>query len=138
DSEGEKPFLQKPRETVGRARRRRQADIDGRFAFFMQQNQRKSTDAGLARGEQALELHQEPARREEQPLGVIDLRRQLEPGVEARRRLEESARLGLGAERAIELVEEPPAAALREPIARQARELADRVDSYAFQKRQGF
>src|SRR6185503_8718821 len=62
---------------------------------------------------------------------------QLEPGAEARRRLEEGARLGLRAERAVELVEQRLAAALRQPLAWQAQELADGVDPYAFEKNPG-
>jgi hypothetical protein len=68
---------------------------------------------------------------------VSDRRRQLEPGAEARRRLEERARLGLRAQRPVQIVEQPPAAAPGKPFSRQAQELAERFDADAFQERKG-
>ena len=90
--------------------------FDAGLAFLVQEDQSEAPDARLSGGEQAFELHQEPPRGEREPLGMDDRRRQLEPRAEARRRLEEGAQLGQRAARVIDLVEEFPAAALREPL----------------------
>ena len=110
-------FLQETREAFGVACRRRETDVDACLDFLVHEDQGEPPDARLARGEQAFELHQEPPRGEGEPLGMDERCRQLEPCAEARRRLEEGARLGQRAEGVVDLVEEPPAAALREPIA---------------------
>src|SRR4030095_10625049 len=94
DLERGKFFLQETREAFGVARRRRATDFDAGLAFLVQEDQGEAPDARLSGGKQAFELQQESSRCERESLGMDDRRRQLETRAEARRRLEESARLG--------------------------------------------
>ena len=101
----------------------------------MQQSEPEGADAFVPGGEQPFELHEHAARGEQHALGVRHRARQLERGGEARRRREESARLGRRAERLVELLQHARAATLREPVARQREQLAERRDADAAQER---
>ncbi len=100
----------------------------------MMKKQRKLPHPFLSRFQQPGELRQQAPRREQQRLGVRRLRRQLEPRGEARRRGEEGARLVQPAERAVQLVEEPLAAAFRQPFAGQPQQAFEPVNADAFQE----
>ena len=110
----------------GIARRRDEADRHfGEPCFAVEQPEREPLHAAGARGEKALELHEEPPGGEQQRLGLRHLRRQLEAGAELGRRGEERARIGHASERAVEVVEELPAEAARKPGPRQRGHVAD-------------
>src|ERR1051325_9534380 len=123
-------LAQQCRQALGVARGSSKLHRYGAFrAIAMHEEQRECPHAGLARGEQARKRHEQAARREQQCLGVIYFRRQLERSAEALRRHEKLARLGNPAERLVELVEELRPAALGEAITRQRQQLPEAGDT---------
>src|SRR5205823_13887173 len=106
-----------------------------RRAAEMHETERESAHAGVARGEQPLELHEKAASAEKERLGMAHFRRQLELCAEALGRGKEFARLGKPAERAVELIDQFLAAALRQSFARQRQQLAQCRYAYAAEER---
>ena len=79
----------------------------------VQREQFDAAGGGMAGAQPAAQGQDEPACPEQQRLGVLDLRQQLEPGLEDRRRLEPLAGFGHPAEGAIEFGEQAASEAAR-------------------------
>ena len=105
-----------------------------RITVFVHQREFDRARRRVARREPAGHLHDHPARGEQQSFGVIDTCQQLELGFEYRRRDEPHARIGLAAQRAIQLVKQTRRKAPRDPAARKLPQICNARHTDAAQR----
>jgi hypothetical protein len=135
ERERTQPLAHEQREVRGIARRRHEPDVDaGGGAALMQERQGETLNAAVARRQETRQLIDEAPRREQQRFAVRDRRRELEPRAKLRGRDKELARRRQPSQRAVDGIEQWPAAAPREPVARQRHEFGHVLDADRLQR----
>ena len=123
-------LAQEPGEVIRAAAGRGEPHPDcRRRRIVMQQAEGKRAHAGLARGEEAFHLVEQPPGGEQRAVGLQHRRRQSEPCRKMRRRDEEFARFGRPAAGPVDLVEQPRPETPGNAIARQPHQPADGADA---------
>ncbi len=105
-----------------------------RIAVFVHQREFDRARCRMTRRQPAGHLHDHPARRKQQSLGVIDPRQQLELGFEYRRRDEPHARIGLASQCAIEFIKQPRRKTPRDAAARKLPQICNARHTDAAQR----
>ena len=113
--ERSQPLAHEQRKVRGIARRRHESDVDaGGGAALMHKRQGETLNAAVARRQKPRQLIDEAPGREQQGFAVRDRRRKLEFDAELRGRDKELARRRQPSQRAVDGIEQWPAAAPRQ------------------------